>query len=367
MRVTKVYADGFRNLENVSITPYEDLNVICGNNAQGKTNLMEAIWMATGLKSFRGAKDKELLGFDKDMASLSVSFDDGDREQTVEFCWQKNPYERRITLNGVPKRSTAELCGKLRAVYFTPDDLSIPKGVPEGRRNYIDQCVAQIKPTYRGVYSKYIRVMTQRNNTLKQISLGFMREDMLDVWDTQLAALGAYITVLRREYSKKLDMSARELYNELTDGRENISLKYSSTVFDESVESLDFRGELADIYCKKLCEARQNDIRFLSTSVGVHRDDLTILLNNIPAKDHGSQGQIRSIALCMKLAQAKILKEELDRMPIMLLDDVLSELDPQRQDFILNRIKDMQVFITCCDPIEKLGRNLFKVSEGKIG
>lgn len=366
MKITRVFADGFRNLKGVEIFPYEDLNVICGDNAQGKTNLMEAVWLATGLKSFRGSRDSDLIGFDENISTLSVSFDDGSREQTAEIIFCKSPQGKKITLNGVPLKSTSALLGNLRAVYFTPDDLSIPKGVPEGRRSYLDQCIAQIKPTYRQIYSKYMRVMGQRNNLLKQIALGISQPSDLEIWDRQLAQMGSYITLLRRAYTKKLNKSASELYCELTDGKESISLEYNSTVFGTKPLSTDFRGELAEEYYQKLVEAQPNDIRFQSTSVGIHRDDLTILLGDIPAKDHGSQGQIRSIALCMKLAQAKILFEELEEMPIMLLDDVLSELDPKRQDFILNRLDGMQVFITCCEPDKKLGEHLFKVKEGRI-
>ncbi len=340
--------------------------MIWGDNAQGKTNLMEAIWLATGLKSFRGSLDKDILGFDADKSTLRVSFDDGEREQTAEILLYRNPSSKKVSLNGVPQKSASGLCGSLCAVYFTPDDLSLAKGVPEGRRSYLDQCIAQIKPTYRSVYTKYTRVMNQRNNMLKQIGLGLASAEDLDMWDMQLSQLGSYITLLRKTYAKKLDRVASELYDELTDGRENISLSYNSTVFGDKPLSLDFRGELAKEYYQKLFEARQTDIRFQSTSVGIHRDDLVILLGGINAKDHGSQGQIRSIALCMKLAQARILREELEKMPVMLLDDVLSELDPKRQEFILNRITDMQVFITCCEPIKKVGGKIFKISDGRV-
>lgn len=365
MFITNVKIDGFRNLKNISLSPIPNINVLMGENAQGKTNLLEALWISSGAKSFRNAKDKEMLGFSSQIATVEVTFQDKEREQKVSITLSPNTKERKILLNGVKLRSFSELIGKLQCVIFTPQDLDLTKGSPEIRRNYIDLCISQIKPMYVKVISKYENILSQRNALLKNIVMGISKAEELDIWDDQLARQGAYISMLRKVYTDILYRHSAELYNEISGGKENLSLEYYSTVFENLENRTDYKGEMAREYFAKLKSTQNDDIRLGYTQVGVHRDDISVKINGISVKDYGSQGQNRSAALCMKLGQAKALCSEIGEMPVILLDDVLSELDVNRKNFVLKQINDAQIFITCCEPI-KIKAGVYKVKSGEI-
>ena len=366
MIITNFSADGFKNLKNVEIAPAEGINIIHGENAQGKTNLIEAIWILSGARSFRGSKEKDMVAFSGDYARLDLKLKDKERDQQIEVVLSKNPRERKITLNGVKQRYLSGLFGVLKCVVFTPEDLELSKGSPDNRRNFIDLCISQIKPAYSRTVAKYEDVLTQRNALLKNISLGISTPSDLDVWDEQMARLGAYISVLKYQYTKKLCIFGRRLYNEISRGREEFDLKYCSTVFETLEGRDDWQGELAEEYLALLRKNRAEDIRVGFTLAGVHRDDISVLINGATAKDFGSQGQNRSAALSMKLGQAYILYEETLDMPVILLDDVLSELDKSRREFIISKLRGMQIFITCCEPVSKLRGRRFEMKNGEI-
>ena len=365
MIITAITVDSFKNLSGIEFFPSPDVNIIFGENAQGKTNLIEAIWLLSGAKSFRGTRERDMIRFGEDYARLSLKLSDSFREQEISAVISKNPREKKITLNGVKQRSFSSLFGALKCVVFTPEDLELSKGSPDIRRDFIDLCVSQIKPQYAKTAAKYETVLTQRNALLKNISLGTSSASELDVWDDQMSRLGAYITVMKNQYTKKLCIFASKLYNEISGGRENLGLKYSSSVFDEGFGE-DWQGELSDKYLNKLQSFREDDIRSGFTGVGVHRDDVLVTVDGLLAKDFGSQGQNRSAALSMKLAQAYILREETGDMPVILLDDVLSELDRSRREFIISKLKDMQIFITCCEPVGKLNGKKFVMESGRL-
>lgn len=369
MIIKTIQADGFRNLKGVDISLHPKLNILCGSNAQGKTNLLEALWLCTGERSFRGAKDRELIAADGKKLALSTEFEDNRRVQTIDYSFSRNDMRnKKIALNGVNLKTPSELFGKLRCVIFTPEDLSLSKGSPDNRRSFADQSVSQLKLSYRNVVDKYKRILEQRNLQLKLISSGKSDDSMLDIWDTQLSQMGAYITMLRYNYCKKLNTTASALYDEISSGKEKLEIVYSSTVYKELEGRIDYKGDLAEEYYRKLTGSRSDDIRAGFTIHGVHRDDLLCSINGMSAKEYASQGQHRSIALIMKLSQAYILGEEMCDPPCILLDDVLSELDTARQSFVMNKIKGMQVLITCCD--ESLLNfdegTVFSVSSGQI-
>ena len=366
MRILSFSADGFKNLKNIALSPSEGVNIVHGENAQGKTNLIEAIWILSGAKSFRGTKEKDMVAFDGDFARLSLTLFDNEREQTVEAVLSKNPKERKILLNGVKLRYMTQLFGALKCVVFTPEDLELSKGSPENRRAFIDLCISQIKPAYSRTVAKYENVLLQRNTLLKNIAQGISKPDDLDVWDEQMARLGAYISVLKYQYTKKLAIFARRLYDEISKGKEQLDLKYLSTVFSDLEGKEDWSGELSGEYLSLLRKNRQEDIRVGFTLAGVHRDDVLVTVNGASAKDFGSQGQNRSAALSMKLGQAFILNEETKDMPVILLDDVLSELDRSRREFIISKLKGMQIFITCCEPVSRLRGKRFEMKAGSI-
>ncbi len=366
MIITEFTADGFKNLKNISITPSDGVNVIHGENAQGKTNLIEAVWILSGARSFRGSKEKDMVAFDRDFARLGLKLRDSWREQVIEAVVSKNPRERKITLNGVRQRYLSGLFGTLKCVVFTPEDLELSKGSPENRRDFIDLCISQIKPAYSKTVAKYENVLLQRNALLKNISLGVCSQNDLDVWDEQMARLGAYISVLKYQYTKKLSIFAKRLYDEISQHREDFYLSYFSTVYSDLDRLEDWSGKMASEYLEMLRRNRSEDIRVGFTTAGVHRDDVSVVINGALAKDFGSQGQNRSAALAMKLGQAFILNEETSEMPVILLDDVLSELDKSRREFIISKLSGMQVFITCCEPAGRLKGRRFEMKNGEI-
>lgn len=365
MIITEFSADRFKNLKNVSLKPAETVNIIHGENAQGKTNLIEAIWILSGARSFRGSKERDLVAFDEEFARLSATVKDSYREHSIEAVISKNPREKKILLNGIKQRSLAGLFGILKCVIFTPEDLDLTKGPPENRREFTDLCISQIKPSYSATVSKYETVLNQRNTLLKNISQGISSREELDVWDEQMARLGAYISVIRYQYVKKLMIFSEKLYSEISGGRESFDLKYCSTVYEDLEGRADWSGELSRIYLETLQKNREEDIRVGFTLIGVHRDDVSVLINLKPAKDFGSQGQNRSAALSMKLAQAYILCEETGDMPVILLDDVLSELDRSRREFIISKLRGMQIFITCCEPVSRLKGRRYEMKNGE--
>lgn len=366
MIITEFSADGFKNLKKISVKPSETVNIIHGENAQGKTNFIEAIWMLSGARSFRGTKERDAVAFGGEYARFSLKLYDGEREQSLEAILSKNPRERRITLNGIKQRSLSGLFGVLKCVVFTPEDLELTKGSPENRRDFIDLCVSQIKPAYSKTVAKYENVLLQRNTLLKNIAVGISQPSDLDVWDEQMARLGAYLSVIKYQYTKKLAVFAGKLYGEISKGREELKLFYLSTVFEDLDGKSDWSGELYKKYLELLKNNRDEDLRVGFTTAGVHRDDVGVYIGKIAAKDFGSQGQNRSAALAMKLAQAYILYEETSDMPVILLDDVLSELDKSRREFIISKLSGMQIFITCCEPVSKLRGRRFEMKNGEI-
>ena len=372
MKITKLDINGFKNLKNVNITLDPQLNIFSGENAQGKTNIIEAIWIMSGCKSFRGTKEKDMIDINGEKADINLSFENNLREQTISYSVLKNYLkDKNITLNGVKLKYLSKLFGNLKCVIFTPEDLELSKGSPDKRRSYIDLCISQIKPGYFSVINKYEALLMQRNNLLKKINMGISQADELEVWDEQLARMGSYITLLRYSYIKKLNVFSRKLYDEISMNKEILELSYNSTVFKKIEGRTDYKGEMAEEYLSLMKKNLKDDLKFGFSQIGIHRDDLITKLNNLPSRDFGSQGQQRSIALILKLAQAYILLEETDDAPVILLDDVLSELDENRQKFILSSIKEMQVIITSCNDLDNninikhKGKN-FIVSGGMV-
>ncbi|MDE6745184.1 MAG: DNA replication/repair protein RecF, partial [Oscillospiraceae bacterium] len=342
MVINRVKADGYKNLEGVDIELDPKMNIICGENAQGKTNLVEAIWLCSGCRSFRGTRDKDFIGFAKDAEKVGMDFTDSVRSQRIEFEVKRGSVkDKLVTLNGVKLTLLSKLFGSFRCVVFTPEDLNLTKGSPDNRRSFADLSIAQIKPSYINALNKYNMILSQRNAVLKSSGRDGSGEEFLDVWDEQLAKAGAYISVLRYTFCATLNSYTKPLYSMITNGSEDLDLYYHSTVFDSFDGRLNDTALLENEYLEKLKASAENDLRAGFTTVGVHRDDIGAYINGLSVRDFGSQGQARSAALAMKLAHAKILKAEHGEYPVMLLDDVLSELDEKRRRFILNNIEDM--------------------------
>lgn len=338
MIVKNLYSKGFRNFEEIEFLPSENMNVIYGDNAQGKTNLLEAIWLFCGAKSFRGAKDSELLGFNSQKAVNSCDFIFGETEKNAKIIIEQN---RRAELNGKILSSPSKLAGNFYAIVFSPTDLNLVNDGPSVRRRFLDTAIGQIYPLYNEKLRNYMKAVNQRNTILRDIKFHSDIEFLLDDFEKSLAAFIKDVIKYRYRYVEILKEILPEIYGGLSGEKEILKIEYCSTF------SKDFSLEqIAEI----LKKSRKGDILTGNTSVGPHRDDVNLFLNGSAVKSFGSQGQRRSVCLALKLSEAKVLKRITGEYPIALLDDVMSELDKSRQDFILNHIKDWQVFITCCDP-----------------
>ncbi len=352
MKINSIDIENFRNIEKLSLD-FEDVNIIYGENAQGKTNLIEAIYLFTGAKSFRGVRDKELVRFDAPYAKLKIDFENKNRQQNAELLIEKN---RQATLNGVKKKSATTLGEELKAVIFSPVHLSMVKDGPIERRHFVDGALCQLRFNYRKLLKEYNKNLSQRNMLLKDISKNQSLYDMLYIWDKNLAHSGAKIIYQRRKYIEALLPHAQEVFNGLSKGRETLDLKLRGAFDYDGLEVEEIRKKLMFA----LDDNRSNDIMNRITTIGPHRDDVEILINGSSARSFGSQGQQRSCVLALKLAEASLLKEMTEEEPLALLDDVMSELDISRQDYILNHIKDWQVFITCCD-----ANTVLRLKQGK--
>ena len=359
MFVTAIKADKFKNLENVLIEPHPKYNIITGMNAQGKTNLLESIWLMTGCRSFRGSKDKDHIGIGKPFMEIGIGFDDGRRVQTIDYRMSReNIRKKDITLNGVNIKGTNGLFDAFKAVIFTPDDTELIKGSPERRRTFTDLCCCQINPRCLDLVRRFDLIMEHRNNLLKAIAQKGAASDTMEIWDSQAAVVGTLLSVKRAEYIEKFSKECTALYSMITEEREELTIEYNSNVFGSSIPEKD---EAAALYLSKLNSHFSDDVRLGYTLCGAHRDDLVIKINGMSIKDFGSQGQKKTAALVMKLAQAQIYYRDRNEAPVILLDDVMGELDESRQRLVFEVIKDMQVFITACNE-----NSVTELSEGKI-
>ena len=344
MFVKHVEFENYRNLKNSVFDPGKGINVICGDNAQGKTNLIECLWLFTGGRSFRGSKEKELIAFGETNAVIKTEFFSEGREQTIEINIEKG--KRKATLNGVPRNYLSEIVGKFCAVVFSPDHLTLIKNGPDERRAFIDGAICQTDAMYALLLSRYKKILNERNNLIRYIPQDRSLMETLSVWNETLAAAGSKIAARRAEYVRKLNLPAISFYDGISKGRERLQIEYRMNC------KADQNGDEKEIYNKtleKLINKQNEEISCGYTTSGIHRDDLMIKINDKDARSFGSQGQQRSAVLSLKLAEAAVLGEEKKEAPIILLDDVLSELDVSRQSYLLTKLSGMQVFITCCE------------------
>ena len=352
MRILRFEATNFRNIKKAAFSPAKACNIFIGENGQGKTNLLEAVCLFNGEKSFRRAKESDLVRFSCKNAALSVTFFSQGREQTAQLVYGE---EKSVTLNGIGKRSAAALHGVLCMVVFSPEDLRVVKDGPELRRGMIDAAVNQLVPSYGNLLRQYERAVFQRNNLLREIARTGRGRELLDVWDERLAQIGSRIVSLRRHYIARITPFAEKHYKGISDGHEKLSFAYLATA-----------GETKESFLTALSESRAKDIETGSTGVGPHRDDVDILLDQKSARFFGSQGQQRSAVLAMKFSEAEVLEEKYGEPPVLLLDDVLSELDTRRQEYLIGKLKKYQVFLTCCEAHSSLAGRMYGVESGKI-
>lgn len=360
MNVQKIECQSFRNLENVSIEPCKGVNVIFGDNAQGKTNLLESIWLFTGCRSFRGSGESELVNFNAKKAKLSLDFFGSGREQSASLEIEKG---RSFSLNGIRLRSSSKIIGEFLAVVFSPVHLSLVKGGPAERRKFLDTAISELKPKYAVTLSSYNKALSERNILLKDSYFHSELTELLGVWEERVAFYGSEMIRQRIGYVNALSRFCEDIYGGISSKREKLSVSYKENCSAFGSDKQEIYENLKNL----LFASRKNDIASGFTSVGPHRDDLTINIDSFSARSFGSQGQQRSAALALKLSEAAVIKNFTGEQPVALLDDVMSELDLSRQNYILNHIKNWQVFITCCDPNSVKSLKYGKAFEMKSG
>lgn len=351
--VNNINIYNFRNIKNLSFQPSPGINIIYGDNAKGKTNLIESIWMFTGEKSFRKAKESQLIYFGEQNARLDLNFFAENRFQTATIKW--NP-KKIVYLNNCKIEKLPDFIGIFSSIIFSPEDLNLIKGNSQKRRNFLDVALSQIKPRYSKLLLNYNKILLQRNSLLKDITTNASLIDTLDIWDDAFSKTAAHITKYRFKYLKALLPIVEEIYSEISNQKERLKIKYIS--LKQSLSTIDLNcinyEDLYNYFYSNIINNRCLDIKYGYTQIGPHRDDFDIMINGLSAKNFASQGQQRSIVLVLKLAEAKILKNLVNKNPVILLDDVMSELDLSRQKYILNNLVNSQCFITCCN------KNYFK-------
>ncbi len=364
MRVLSLEAQDFRNLREIQMQPAESLNLIFGDNAQGKTNLLESIWCCTGCRSFRGAKERDFIRLKSQAMHLKMKFADSRRTQEIQLHMARGDgKQKKILLNGVPLKGGSGLFSQFQCVIFSPDDRELIRGGPERRRGFMDLCGSQLTPKMLGCLRQFDQLTAQRNAMLKQISLGTAQRGDLSLWDSQLAAYGSLLTCLRYAYVKRLASVCETLYGGITGGTESLSVKYRSNIFKNSEIPERPTKEMQQYYFEQLRKSADDDIRLGFTAKGAGRDDFSCRIGGLSVREFGSQGQQKSTALVLKLAQASVFYETKEETPVILLDDVMGELDAKRQRLVYEIIQNMQIFLTTCQP-ESIGAE--QTGRGKV-
>lgn len=364
MIIKSVKLRDFRNYENLNLCFDPNINILIGNNAQGKTNILESIYLCSVGKSFRTAKDKEMIRFDRDFFVVKVSAEKSGDPLDVEIAVLKDG-SKGIKVDGVKLKKTSELLQHIYCVVFSPEDLKIVKEEPEKRRKFTDKTLSQLKPSYYKAIFDYKKILQQRNALLKETRYNEY-VDMPTVWNESLADCGAHIMMHRSEFLKKLAVTCEEYHASITGGSEKSQISY-----DPDIELCDNFELQKEKILQALSASEYKDRKNGSTSRGPHKDDMCILVDGVDIRKYGSQGQQRTAALSLKLAELSVMKEETGEAPILLLDDVMSELDSFRQNFLIDSLKDVQLFITgtelSADVSNALMRGkIFRVKEGTV-
>ena len=353
MWIKKIKIKNFRNYEKEEINLEKNINIFYGQNAQGKTNIIESIFLCSLGKSFRAKKDNEMIKLNEQNAMVEIEYEKSDREGKIKI---EIGNKKNIYLNGIKIKKLSELLGNLNIVIFTPDDINILKGGPQNRRRFLDIMISQLRPNYMHILNLYIKTVEQRNNYLRQIKEEHKDENLLEIWDEKLAEYAIKIYEYRKEFIEKIIKKLDIIHKNITNGEEQIELEY--------VTECDSKEK----YLKLLKERRKLDIIKGFTTKGVHRDDFMIYINKKDIKIFGSQGQNRTAMLSLKLAELQVIYDEIGEYPILLLDDFMSELDKTRRKNFLENIEGTQVIITGTEKldIENLEYLEYNVSNGKV-
>lgn len=348
MIIKSLELENFRNYKNLSIEFDSGTNILYGDNAQGKTNILEAVFMSATTKSHKGSKDRDVINFNNDEAHIRTYVMKDALENRVDMHLKKNR-TKGIAVNGQKLKKAADLMGLLNVVFFSPEDLAIIKNGPAERRRFVDMELCQLDSLYLHNLNNYIKVVNQRNKLLKDLYNNPGLKDTLSVWDTQLVSYGNSIIGRREKFVSQLNEIIYDIHLKLSGGREKLRI-----VYEPDVPAGDFE--------KKLEGCREKDIRTKQTSTGPHRDDFSFMADGIDIRKFGSQGQQRTAALSLKLSEIELVRKLTGELPLLLLDDVLSELDSSRQNYLLGSIGDIQTIITCTG-LEEFVNNRFEINK----
>ena len=353
MYIDEIKLKNFRNYNNQEIKLKNGINLFYGNNAQGKTNIIESIFLCSMGKSFRARKDKELIKFEENNSSIEIKYNKKDRDGNIKYIIGE---EKKIFINNIQIKKMSEILGNINIVLFSPEDINIIKDGPSNRRKFLNMMISQLRPNYIYTYNLYLKTLEQRNNYLKNINLENKNDDLLDIYDEKLAEYGVIINKYRDEFINKIKEKIEEIHKKVTKEKEIIKLKYISDCFDK------------EKFLKDLKINRIQDIEKGHTSLGIQRDDIYFFINTKKIDVYGSQGQQRTGILSLKIAELEIIKDEIGEYPILLLDDFMSELDEERRLNFLKNIENTQIIITCTDDIniENVEINKYEVNEGKV-
>ena len=348
MYIESIELKNYRNYEYLYIELDPATNILYGDNAQGKTNILEAAYLCGTTKSHRGSRDREIIRFDQEESHIRMMVRRDGISRKIDVHLKKNK-SKGIAVDGIPIKKASELFGIVNLVFFSPEDLNIIKNGPGERRRFLDMELCQLDKIYLQDLAGYNQVLNQRNKLLKDISFSPRLADTLDVWDMQLVHYGKKIIGARKRFIGELNGMIRELHASLTGGRESIYLNYEPNVEEELLE-------------ERLAASRDRDLKFKQSSVGPHRDDFCVQVNDIDIRKFGSQGQQRTAALSLKLSELALVKKRIGENPVLLLDDVLSELDSSRQNYLLQSIHQIQTLITCTG-LDEFVSNRFEINK----
>lgn len=359
MIVESLKLQNYRNYEYLNMNFDEKINIIYGDNAQGKTNILESMYVCATSKSHRGSKDREIIRFDNDESHIKVNVKKNDMNYRIDMHLKKNK-PKGIAVNGIPIKRAVELFGILNIVFFSPEDLNIIKNGPSERRRFINMELSQLDKIYLDCLINYNKVVNQRNSLLKEYAFSG-REDIissLDIWDMQLVKYGNDVIKSREKFVKEINDLVKSIHTKLSGDREQLEI-----IYEPCVKEQDFESELVRV--------RDRDLKFKCTNIGPHKDDMCFLINGMDVRKYGSQGQQRTAALSLKLAEIELVKQIIHDTPVLFLDDVLSELDSRRQNFLLDSIGNIQTMITCTGLDEFINNRfsinkIFKVVNGTV-
>lgn len=353
MYIEKIKLQNFRNYEQLELDLNKNINIIYGENAQGKTNIIESIFLCAFGKSFRTSKEKEMIKFNEEKSLVEAFYQKKDRDGKIKI---ELGNKKQISLNGIKIKKLSELLGNINIVIFTPEDINILRDGPAKRRRFLDMMIGQLRPNYVYNLNMYTKTIEQRNNYLRQIKEENKPEEMLEIWDEKLAEYGEKVYIYRKEFIEKIYNKINEIHGNITDNKETLKIEFISNCDNK------------EKYLKLLKERRKLDIIKGFTTKGIHRDDFVIYINGKEVNIYGSQGQNRTVVLSLKIAELNVIYEEIGEYPILLLDDFMSELDEVRRKNFLNNIKNTQVILTCTEKIDlpEIEYNLYNIRKGEI-